>query len=100
MNTARSVDLQACDRCGVQKATVHLEFAFSGPWNACADCGQKLIAFHGKGGKPKGDRERKKSPLAWHSQRPLGLERGTAPGGPGPHLWTPKDLAHEMRMVA
>ncbi len=83
------------------KATVHLEFAFQRPVERLReDCGQKLIAFHGKGGKPKRDRERKKSSLAWHSQRPLGLERGTAPGSPGPHLWTPEDVAHEMRMVA
>jgi len=56
MNAARSVGPDACDRCGTQKATKHLEFAFSGPWNVCVDCRQKLIAFHG--GKPKRDLER------------------------------------------
>jgi len=53
VSAARSVDPEACDRCGVQKATNHLEFAFSGPWNVCVACWQKLIAFHAKGGRPK-----------------------------------------------
>ncbi len=55
MNAARSMAPDACDRCGVQKATKHLEFVFSGPWNVCVDCRQKLIAFHG--GRPKRDLE-------------------------------------------
>ena len=53
MNAARSVDPEACDRCGVQKATKHLEFTGSGPWNACVDCGQRLIVFHAKRRKAK-----------------------------------------------
>ena len=100
MIAARSVDPEACDRCGVQKATKHLEFAFSGPWNACVDCRRKLIAFHAKGGNPKRDRERKKSFLAWHSQRPFSPERRTANRSAGSRLWTPEDLAHKARRVA
>jgi hypothetical protein len=76
MNAARSVDPEACDRCGLQKATTHLEFAFSGPWNVCVDCRQKLIALHAKGGKR------------------------TANRSPGSRLWTPEDLAHKARGVA
>jgi len=71
MNAARSVGRDVCDRCGVQKATKHLEFAFSGPWNVCVDCRQKLIAFHAKGGKPTLDQDREAGvpglspPLSW-----------------------------------
>jgi len=100
MDAARSVDLEACDRCGVQKATTHLEFAFSGPWNVCVGCGRKLIAFHAKGGQPKRDRERKRSFLAWHPQHPLSLERRTANRSAGARLRTPEDLAQTARRVA
>lgn len=100
MNAARSVDPEACDRCSVQKATTHLEFAFSGPWNVCVHCRQKLIAFHTRGGKPKRDRERKKSFLAWHSQRPFSPERRTANRSAGSRLWTPEELAHDAQRVA
>ena len=100
MNAARFVDPEACDRCGVQKATTHMEFAFSGPWNVCLDCRQKLIAFHAKGGNPKRDRDRKKSFLPWHSQRPFSPERRTTSRSAGSRLQTPEDVAHKARRVA
>ena len=99
MNAARSVDPEACDRCGVQKATTHLEFVFSGPWNVCMDCRRTLIAVHAKG-RPQRDQERKKSFLAWPSQRPFSPERRTAKRSAGSRVRSPEDLAHNTRRVA
>ncbi len=98
MNTARSPDPEACERCGVQKATQHLEFAYSGPWNMCAPCAGKVTALHPNRGKPKGT-GRGRHVLAPLSQRPYTPERRTVTRIRS-QPWSPEERARKARRVA
>ena len=95
-------DAKKCERCGPQKATTHLEFRYSGAWNACASCAQKLIAFHATGGKYKRTRRQGKIMIipGWPREKPLNPERRTVKRSAGSRLWGPGEWARRARKAA
>ena len=95
-------DAKQCERCGPQKATKHHEFRYSGAWNVCASCAQKLIAFHATGGKPKRTRRQGKIKIipGWSREKPLNPEGRTVKRSAGSRRWGPDEWARRAGEAA